>query len=60
MLERGAADRRSAFHTPTVATIGLDGRPRLRTIVLRACDTANRSLRFHTDARSDKINELRA
>jgi len=60
MLERGAADRRSAFHTPTIATIGLDGRPTLRTVVLRACDTQSRCLRFHTDARSDKIAELKA
>jgi hypothetical protein len=54
----GASDRRSAFHTPTIATIGVDGRPRLRTVVLRAVDAAARSLRFHTDRRSEKITEL--
>lgn len=58
LLVRGAADRRAAFHTPTVATIGLDGRPRLRTVVLRGVDARARALRFHTDARSAKVAEL--
>lgn len=58
LLGRGAADRRAAFHTPTVATIGLDGRPRLRTVVLRHVDQTLLTLRFHTDRRSEKITEL--
>jgi pyridoxamine 5'-phosphate oxidase len=58
LIARGVADRRSAFHHPTVATIGLDGRPRLRTVILRACDTPRRTLRFHTDVRSEKIGEI--
>ena len=60
LLARGRADRRSPFHTPCVATLGLDGRPRLRTVVLRAFDGVDRTLRFHTDARSDKALELAA
>lgn len=60
LLSRGARDRRSAFHTPTLATIGLDGRPRARVVVLRAFAPETPSLRFHTDARSAKIAELRA
>lgn len=60
MLVRGAADRRHAFHTPTVATIGRDGAPRVRTVVLRGADPAARTLRFHTDARSAKAAELAA
>jgi pyridoxamine 5'-phosphate oxidase len=59
LLARGVADRHSPFHVPTVATLGLDGRPRLRTVVLRATDVASRRLRFHTDARSEKAGELR-
>jgi pyridoxamine 5'-phosphate oxidase len=35
LLVRGVPDRRSPFHHPVVATIGTDGRPRLRTVVLR-------------------------
>jgi hypothetical protein len=60
MLVRGAGDRRHAFHTPTVATIGADGAPRLRTVVLRGAEPAARRLRFHTDARSAKASELAA
>lgn len=60
LLSRAVADRRSPLHTPTIATLGLDGRPKLRTVVLRGFDTARRELRFHTDARSPKIAELRA
>lgn len=58
LLSAGASDRRSAFHTPTIATSALDGRPRLRTVVLRSVDTGAQTLRFHTDRRSDKIAEL--
>ncbi|MGP9821767.1 pyridoxamine 5'-phosphate oxidase family protein [Salinarimonas sp. NSM] len=58
-LARGVKDRRSPFHTPTVATIGLDGRPRLRTVVLRAADASAGRLRFHTDTRAEKVAELR-
>jgi hypothetical protein len=60
MLVRGAADRRHAFHTPSVATIGTDGAPRVRTVVLRGAEPAARTLRFHTDARSAKAAELAA
>jgi len=57
-LERGVKDRRSPFHTPSVATIGLDGRPRMRTVVLRDVDPAARTLRFHTDLRGLKVAEI--
>jgi pyridoxine/pyridoxamine 5'-phosphate oxidase len=58
LLVRGAVDRRHAFHTPTVATVGLDGTPRIRTVVLRAVDARARTFRFHTDRRSCKFAEL--
>ncbi|MGL4727123.1 MAG: pyridoxamine 5'-phosphate oxidase family protein [Bosea sp. (in: a-proteobacteria)] len=58
LLTRGVKDRHSGFHTPTIATLGLDGRPRARTVVLRGCDPAKGELRFHTDARAAKITEL--
>jgi pyridoxamine 5'-phosphate oxidase len=60
LLARGVADRRSAFHTPTLATIGADGAPRLRTLVLRAFDAPTRTLRLHTDTRAAKAAELAA
>ena len=58
MLERGVKDRKSAFHTPSIATMAANGSPTIRTIVLRGCATAEKTLRFHTDTRSGKIAEL--
>jgi pyridoxamine 5'-phosphate oxidase len=58
LLVRGAADRRAAFHTPQVASIGLDGTPKVRTVVLRHTDSAARTLRFHTDLRTAKVAEV--
>jgi pyridoxamine 5'-phosphate oxidase len=58
LLARGVADRRSPFHHPTVATIGVDGAPQLRTVILRGCAGPERTLRFHTDARSAKVREI--
>jgi hypothetical protein len=59
-LARGVKDRRSPFHTPVLATIGPDGSPQARTLVLRAADPAARRLRFHTDWRSQKTLALSA
>lgn len=58
LLTRGAADRRSPCHTPVLATIGLDGRPRARIVVLRGFSPDSLEARVHTDARSDKIAEI--
>jgi len=58
LLERGVRDRHSPIHTPTVATIGSDGRPSIRTVVLRDCDPAARTLRFHTDRRAPKLQQM--
>ncbi len=58
LLEEGTARRKGAAHAPTLATVGLDGRPRLRTVVLRGLDRGTRSLRFHTDRRSEKVPEI--
>lgn len=58
LLARGVETSLSPFHTPTLATIGLDGAPALRTVVLRGFDPASRVLRIHTDRRSAKAAEL--
>jgi pyridoxamine 5'-phosphate oxidase len=58
-LTGGVRDRRSPFHTPAIATIGLDGRPRMRTVVLRGADAGQGVLRFHTDLRGGKVAEIR-
>lgn len=60
LLARGVADRRHAFHTPTLATIGPDGAPQARTLVLRGVEPAARRIRLHSDARAGKVAELRA
>jgi pyridoxamine 5'-phosphate oxidase len=57
-LARGVADRRSACHTPTLATVALDGQPSTRTVILRGCDVPARMIRIHTDRRSAKVAEL--
>jgi len=57
-LAEGTRDRRSPAHSPTLGTIGLDGRPRLRTVILRGFDETGHRLRFHTDRRSAKVAEL--
>jgi 3-hydroxyisobutyrate dehydrogenase len=49
-LVQGACDRKSAMHTPVVATTDADA----RVMVLRAFDADRWMLRFHTDARSPK------
>jgi pyridoxamine 5'-phosphate oxidase len=57
-LVRGGSDRRSAFHTPIVASIDADGTPQQRVMVLRKCDDAAATMRFHTDLRSTKVAEI--
>jgi pyridoxamine 5'-phosphate oxidase len=58
LLARGVSDRRSAMHTPALVTLGTDGWPAARTVVLRGFDAASRRLTFHSDGRSRKIAEL--
>jgi hypothetical protein len=58
LLVRGVADRRSPMHTIAIATVDLEGLPSVRTVVLRAVDPTAWRIRFHTDARSRKLDEL--
>jgi pyridoxamine 5'-phosphate oxidase len=53
---RGTVDRHSGFHTPVVTSVDEGGIPQARTIILRAVDREARTMRFHTDERSAKIN----
>jgi hypothetical protein len=55
---RGVADRRSAFRTPTIATVGPDGAPRIRTMVLRRFEPSTRRLTLHTDRRAAKLIDI--
>jgi len=58
MLEAGATSSKQPFHTLVLATVGADGAPQARTVVLREADRSNRLLRANTDARSCKAHEL--
>lgn len=58
LLVRGGADRKSPLHTPAVCSVDADGLPQARVMVLRKADPAAATLRFHTDARSPKVEQL--
>lgn len=58
LIEAGAQSRHAAAHHPVVATIGSDGGPSQRVMILRHVGWQERSLRFHTDARSTKLDDL--
>jgi pyridoxamine 5'-phosphate oxidase len=53
---RSTVDRHSGFHTPVVTSVDADGNPQARTMILRAVDREARTMRFHTDVRSAKMN----
>jgi pyridoxamine 5'-phosphate oxidase len=59
-LGRGAADRRSAFHTPSVGSVDSAGQVQQRIMVLRKTDRTAATLRFHTDIRSAKAGQAKA
>jgi hypothetical protein len=58
MLEVACTNRAKPMHLVQVATTGLEGRPKVRTVVLRKADRRPRIIRFHTDARSTKVAEI--
>ena len=57
-LEDGVKDRNSPFHTPTLITSEDNNFPSARTLVLRGVDRESETLRFHTDKRSKKIEQI--
>jgi pyridoxamine 5'-phosphate oxidase len=57
ILEQGVQNRRSPAHHPIVANVDADGTPQQRVMILRDVDWSRRQLRFHTDSRSDKIQQ---
>lgn len=60
LLVRAARDRRAGWRTPVLSTVGVDGAPRARVVVLRKAEPAPGLLWFHTDMRSGKYAELRS
>jgi pyridoxine/pyridoxamine 5'-phosphate oxidase len=59
MLVRASRDRRSAWRTPVLSTIGADGAPKARVLVLRKAEPPSGLLWLHTDRRAAKVAELR-
>lgn len=57
-LHAAMLDDAAPFKTIQVATIGLDGCPNVRTVLLRYASERDNVIRFHTDMRSPKIAEL--
>jgi hypothetical protein len=57
-LTNAATDGTSEFRHAQLATIGAQGWPQSRTIILRHADTQRREVGFHTDRRSTKAAEL--
>ena len=57
-LDAAVASGRHPLHLVTVATVGGDGSPESRTVVLRGFDAERREVRFHTDIRSPKAAQI--
>ena len=57
-LGRASVDHHHAWRTPVLATVGCDGSPNARTVVLRKVDANQQTLCVYTDARSEKVIEL--
>lgn len=58
-LDLGVLEREHPFHTPVFASIGADGAPHARTIVLRRFWRKAPRLAFHTHSEAPKISEIR-
>ncbi len=57
LIQRAVKDRKSGFHNFVLAT-SFDSKPDARTVVLRGFDSEKMELSFHSDLRSQKINQL--
>lgn len=56
-LEQGCRNRQDAWHTAALATVN-NGRPAVRTVVLRSVDPSARELVFFSDVRANKVRQL--
>ena len=57
LLKDGVKNRESLFHTPIISTFA-DQNISSRVMVLRDHNSSQRTIRFHSDFRSDKVQEL--
>jgi len=56
-LRQGVVSSKHPWHLMTLASVGRDGSPEARTLVVRGFDAAARRLRFHTAWRGPKVAE---
>ena len=57
-LTRATVDRHHEWRTPVLSTVGLDGTPQARTVLLRQATVVEPTLTMFTDRRSTKVTEL--
>ena len=60
LLVEGVGNRVHGFHHPVLSLATPDGMPSGCIVILRMFDAEQRVVRFHTDARSEKIKRIRA
>ena len=58
-LMTGTQAGRTPFTVLQLATSGLDGGPKVRSVILRSVDAERGAVSFFTDGRSAKIGEIR-
>ncbi len=58
LLADGRKNRNSPLHTPVIGSVDGQGSPSQRVMVLRSVDEQARTLRFNTDSRSAKANQI--
>ena len=57
LLKDGVKNRESLFHTPIISSFS-NQHISSRVVVLRAHNATQRTMRFHSDFRSDKVKEM--
>ncbi len=57
-LEHSVRERSGELRNIQLATVSPDGRPAVRTVVLRAIDRATATAEIHTDARAGKAGDI--
>lgn len=57
LLQQAVINHKAHFHTGTVVTV-FNNQPYARTVVVRHTDEEKKRLSFHTDARSEKVQQL--
>lgn len=58
LITAGVTNRNSPSHMPVIGTVDAFGAPQMRIMILRNVSREERTLRFHTDSRSMKAEQL--